>query len=99
MVQLVVANETPEAVGMVAMDGPTGTAKVGTAAGYSTSAGVSAPPVTVDPSAPSSAGYREAVAVSVGAAFHQVNPRLSPMLIGGQRARTTTTGIRTDTTL
>lgn len=79
------------------MDGMTGAALVGFAHDYLTSDGVAGATVTVDPPEPSSAGYREAVTVTVGLPFDQVNWLSSPMLIGGETTLTAATVTQQET--
>ena len=90
MVQQVITNASREGARVAVLDGAT-TAEVTSAVdGYMVSAAVDGVNISVTPNPPSSAGYGEAVTVSVSVPFDQVSWLPSPMFLGGNTLSATT---------
>jgi Flp pilus assembly protein TadG len=90
MVQQVITNGSREGARIAVLDGTTSTEVHNAVENYLTSASISGATVTVDPDPPNTAGYGEAVTVTVSIPFNQVSWLPTPMFIGGKTLSATT---------
>ena len=97
MVQQVITNASREGARKAVLDGTSGLEVLTVVNTYLESARISGANVTVIPTEPSSAGYGEAVTVSVAIPFSQVSWLSTPMLISGDTELTASTVMRRET--
>jgi Flp pilus assembly protein TadG len=94
MVQQVLTNASREAARQAVLDGATYSAVNSFVSSYLTSAAIPAAavqPITMSPSDPSTAAYGAPITVTVSVNFNQVSWLPSPIWLGGQVLRATTT--------
>jgi Flp pilus assembly protein TadG len=90
MVQQIITNASREGARVAVLDGATATEVTTAVDNYMVSASVDGVNISVSPNPPSSAGYGEAVTVSVSVPFDQVSWLPSPMFLGGNTLSATT---------
>ncbi len=90
MVQQILTNASREGARIAVLDNTTTADTVAAVTDYLSSGRVSGATITVTPDPPSSAGYGEAVSVSVSVPFDQVSWLPSPMFLGGNSLEATT---------
>ena len=90
MVQQILTNASREGARMAVLDGTTAAEVTTTVTNYLTATSISGATVTINPPEPSSAGYGEAVTVTVSVGFNQVSWVASPMFLSGTTMRAST---------
>ena len=96
MVQQMLTNAAREGARVGVLDSSTASEVTSKVNSYLTAARINNATVTCDPSNPSSAGYGEAVTVTVSIPFSQVSWLPSPMFLGGT-TMTATSAMRRET--
>ena len=90
MVQQILTNASREGARMGVLDGTTAAEVTAAVNSYLTATSISGATVTINPPEPSSAGYGEAVTVTVSVGFNQVSWVASPMFLSGTTMRAST---------
>jgi len=97
MVQQVITNASREGARIAVLDGTTGAEVLTAVENYLAPSNLSGASVTLDPTEPSTAGYGEAVTVTVSIPFGQVSWLPTPWFIAGDTPLTATTVMRRET--
>ena len=97
MVQQVITNASREGARIAVLDGSTGAEVLTAVENYLAPSKLSGATVTLDPTEPSTAGYGEAITVTVSVPFGQVSWLPTPWFIAGDTPLTATTVMRRET--